>query len=274
MKQRKIRLLIFLIVILIGIIFHLLGSVLWNNELVKSIGIELSAAGFIAILLDQILKDDLLDGIKKELRSPLKELGIGKRSTETYSQEFRAAREQVDIIAIAFKMGSEKYQYDFEGKISSGYCNIRILILDPSSQSARLRACDEPDKTYERLKKDVENSIASFKQLAARFAKEYNQNNVPDGGGPPGTLEVRTHESIPYFGYSRMDGVCLFTPYFFNRYGWDSPVIKVEKDSILFHRLDRHFEDLWTEAGPKFIVNIREGSKYRLALYEFDGLVD
>ena len=99
MKYRKIRLLVFCVVILSGMILHIVST---ESELFRSIGIELSAAGFVAILLEMILRDEFIEVIKKELRSPLKMVGIGHTIAPIYVNHFQSAKERIDIIALTF----------------------------------------------------------------------------------------------------------------------------------------------------------------------------
>lgn len=248
MKEKKIRILIFVIVILVGI--NLYG--LLKSDLLKSIGIQLVGAGFIAIILEIVLYEEFIDVIKKELKSPLKELGIGHDIAPVFIKHFGMARNKIDIIAITFTMGKTGYSKFLVEKICATDCEIRILILDPKSQYLEGVARDEPDRRGERISEKIEETITFFKEFRTNFVKTHGKDFQPKG-----SIRVKTHKSIPYFGYFCTEEVMNITPYFSFGYGKDSPVIEVRKDkSKLFSHYEKHFDILWERHDSISILDI------------------
>lgn len=248
MKEKKIRILIFVIAILVGI--NLYG--LFKSDVLKSIGTQLIAAGFIAIILEIVLHEEFIDVIKKELKSPLKELGIGHDIAPVFINHFGMARKRVDIIAMSFTMGKAGYSKFLVEKICATDCEIRILILDPKSQFLEGVAQDEPDRRGERVKEKIEETITFFKEFRTEFVKTHGKDFQPKG-----SIRVKTHKSIPYFGYFRTEDVMIVTPYFSFGYGKDSPVFEVRKEkSRLFNHYEKHFDILWERHDSNSILDI------------------
>lgn len=240
---------------------YTVSSYLWKLELFKNIGIELSAAGFIAILLELILREEFLDEIKNELRAPLKALDSGRELSLNYIKIFRSASEMVDIIALSFTTGIEQYYKYLDQKICEENCKIRILLLDYNSPAFEARSRDEfkgsPEKlkTYiNKNKKYLNKTIKKFKAFNTEFFKKHGKDFRPGG-----SLRVKTYRGIPYFGYFRVDNHCVVTPYFSFGYGIESPVFEIRNpNSSFFKQFERHFNILWGRDDSKTIIDIGE----------------
>ncbi|MGH9801613.1 MAG: hypothetical protein ACRD82_14715, partial [Blastocatellia bacterium] len=105
LKDRKVRLLIFVVVILVGTVVALVSPYLPGSRIIESLGANTTTAGVVATLIEIILREEFLDEIKRELRSTVRELGIGQLVAQKYVAAFRDAHIRADIIAITFTMG-------------------------------------------------------------------------------------------------------------------------------------------------------------------------
>lgn len=252
LKQRPFRMVIFSLVILTGIILYLLEPRLhWS--ILQSLGTELFTAGFIAMLLEIILRDEFIEVLKKEYKAPLKELEIGIKADSTFVHNFYSARDKIDIMALSCSRGRKNYEKLLVSKIYDDYCNIRILILDPDSEFVEKRARDEPDaNAEERINNETMHSIEFFKNLKSAINAKYKPENPLKG-----SICVKTHKSIPYFGYTRMDDYCFVSFYFAGAYGIHSPVIEFRKHtSQLFDKFEKHFDVLWERKDSRTVVDI------------------
>jgi len=233
MRERKTRLLIFSIVVLSGVIVALYSSRTFQPRIVENLGIGLVTAGFVAMLLELIIRDELLDVIKEQLRSPLREYERGQGIASKFIKSFRNAEKRVDIVAISFTMGLHGYRSYVLDKIMKESCHIRILIISPDSPILEHRAGDEPDRDSKKLRQKIRDTLEECKAIEEEY-----QARAASKGSPRGSFSLKTHYGIPYFGYSRFDDLCFFTPYLAFDYGINSPVISVNsKNCHLFHRL-------------------------------------
>jgi len=249
-KQRKIRILIFCIVILTGVILALAFRA--SSNVIENLGLNLATAGFIALLLEAILRDELLDLVRRQLAATVKELGTGQTIGPLYLSAFRKADERVDIIALTFTLGMNAYRNFVVRKVFNDRCHIRILVLDPESPMLEHRAHDEPDKDVSRIRRKLQDTIAHCNGLKDEYEYRLKQHEAPTG-----SFCLKTYRGIPYFGYSRMDETCYVTLYSGDEYGISSPVVEVsERDSRLFRSLEMHFEALWRREDSKIVVDI------------------
>ncbi|MEK7730118.1 MAG: DUF5919 domain-containing protein [candidate division KSB1 bacterium] len=263
MKDRKVRILVFVIIILSGGMLYLLSSYLWRVEALKSIGLELFAAGFTAILLEIVLQEKVLDEIMSELRAPAKILSSGRKLGRLYLRSFKQAKERIDIIAVSYTIGLDQHHKYFEHKLVHDKCQIRILIMDPTSPMYEPRARDEHGGAGDMLlayinqmRLESDKTIKTVKAFYDEFTKRHGQHFRV-----PGSLRVRMYSGIPYFGYFRVDDHCIITPYFAFGYGIESPVLEIrDSSSALFEFYAKHFEVLWERADMTSIIDIREFS--------------
>lgn len=252
LKERRTRILIFCIVILSGTVIALVSPSLPRSGIIETLGINLAASGVIAILLDLILRDEVLDDIKQELQSSVRELGIGQAVAPEYVRAFREAGEHIDIIAISFTMGAQAYQQLILNKIIDEHCHIRVLIVDPDSKLLDCRARDEPDKNGDRIRQKIKDTWAACEKLQSAY-----RMRVSFADPPKGSFRLKTHQGIPYFGYSRMDDKAFLTPYMVGEYGINLPVIEVrEHNSALFKSLEKHFETLWEREDSRLVFDL------------------
>lgn len=255
MKDRKLRTLIYIIVILSGIIFYLIPSGLqMNPQIFYNIGTSLTTSGIIALIFEISLKNEFIKNIKSELNSNIKIIGIGSELKRYYKNEFEKAKNEIDIIAISLTHGIDCYDEEFLNKIKNNHCRIRILIIDPESDYIEHRALDEPDNQSERIVNKIKLSISYFKLMEKNGKMEFSKEK------PLGSIQVKTHKSIPYFVLSRFDNKCLYTPLLIGRYGNHTPVIEIEdRNSEIFNNLKSHFDNLWAREENNEIINIDYG---------------
>jgi hypothetical protein len=252
-KQRTIRILVFCVVILSGVVLAMVAHNAWKSTVFEGLGINLATAGIIAILLEAILRDEFLDVIKRELSSPIKELGTGETIGPTYVAAFRKATEKVDVIALTFTLSMNAYRDLVLDKVFNDHCHIRILILDPESKLVDHRANDEPDENgADRIRRKLHDTIAACNLIEAEYQDQVILNNSPKG-----TFCLKTHCGIPYFGYSRMDDVCFLTSYSAAGFGISAPVIEIAgRESKLFRSLEMHFETIWRREDSRIVIDI------------------
>lgn len=256
LKHRKIRILVFCIVILGGVVLALLSPRLSTPNLLASLGINLATAGLVAILFEAILRDELLDAVRGMLATTVKELGTGQNFGGSYLSAFRKADERIDIIALTFTLGINSYRDFLIRKLFNDRCHIRVLVLDPNSIMLDYRALDEPDKDPGRIRRKLEDTISACRQLELEFNERLKHHEVPKG-----SFALKTHRSIPYFGYSRMDRVSFVTLYAGDEYGISCPIVEVvEQGSRLFRSLETHFESLWRRDDSRLITDIGNSS--------------
>jgi len=256
-KDRRIRILIFLVLILVGILLHTFSTYFWNSDLLKSIGIELFAAGLIAILLTLVLQDEVFEEIKNELKAPVKIIGQGDELSYFYIRRFKSANERIDIISQAFAIAFDLVHDSLEQKICEDNCKIRILLLSEDSHAFRFRLMDEyqgsPDRIENYLAKSKEylnSSIDKFKKFEDEFIKKRrNKFNFR------GSLRVKQYNRIPYFGYFRIDNQIFVTPYFSFGLAHESPLLEIRNES-LFDLYEKHFEAIWTRHESTSVIDI------------------
>lgn len=250
-KERKIRFLIYIIIILLGCILMVFS---FDNKgidaNVNNLAVSFITSGFVAIIFEIVLKSST-----KESVPDVKLLGLGHELKDYFKNKFLKTNESIDIIAISYTVGLKNYGNALIPKILNTNCRIWILILDPGSEFIKLRADDEPDKNPVRIKKNIEESIAEFKSfetvISTMGVKEIK-----------GSLHVKTYNSIPYFGYTRFDNQCVYTPFLIDRYGNYTSALELrDRNAKLSRDLDAHFRNLWAKADNKDIVNIDQGYK-------------
>jgi len=261
MKERRVRVLIYVIIILSGGLLYLLSSYWWHVEAIKSIGIELFAAGFTAFLLELIFQEKVLEEIISELRAPIKYLGAGRKLARYYQKSFKQAKVRIDIIALSATVFVDQNQKFFEQKIIRDKCNIRVLILDPEAPAFDERGRDEhggdASKLQEylgQMRQETDKTVNSLKAFYESFTKSHDRSFRT-----PGSLRVRKYRGIPYFGYFRVDDHCIVTPYFAFGYGVESPAFEM-RDLDVFEYYAKHFEVLWERSDSASIIDIREFS--------------
>ncbi len=251
-KDRTVRLLVFFSVILAGTVVALASPYAPGSRIVESLGINLATAGVVAVLIEAILRDEFLDEIRRELRSTVREIGIGQVVAPAYVSAFTSAHDRIDILAMTFTMGSKAYVQLVLDKIINEHCHIRVIIIDPESPLLEHRARDEPDHNGERIKQKVADTILSCEQLRAAY-----RSRVSFDDPPKGSFRLKAHRSIPYFAYSRMDAKAFLTPYSAVEYGVNCPVIEIrEPGSALFDRLEKHFETIWERNDSRLLLDL------------------
>jgi hypothetical protein len=262
MKERKIRILIFILIIVSGVLLYTLSTYFWNSELLKSIGIELSAAGFIAILLTLVLQDELFEEIKNELKAPIKIIGKASDLLDFFNKNFESAKGRIDIIALSYTKPFDKDSKFFDKKICKDNCHIRILLLAENSPAFKRRMMDENEGGSDRLESYIDqnreylnSTIKKFEEYEKEFTRRYGER-ISFGG----SLRVKTYSGIPYFGYNRTDDQVLVIPYFAFGYGDESPVEEI-RDKSMIQYYEKHFEILWGRSDSKSVIDI---GKYSL----------
>jgi hypothetical protein len=255
MKDRKLRTLIYLIVILLGVVCYLIPSGLKMDTLIYyNLGISLTTSGIIALIFEIALKNEFIKNIKSEINSNLKTMGVGHDLSSYFKREFITAKKEIDIIAISFTLGINNLDREFLKKILKEHCRIRILIVDPESEFIKYRAFDEPDQSEKRIKDKINETIDYFRSLESKAKYEFIKDY------PLGSIQVKTHKSIPYFGYTRYDEKCSYSPLLIGRYGNFTPVFEIDgSNTEIFNNLKFHFNNLWERQENRTIVNIDYG---------------
>lgn len=180
-------------------------------------------------------------GSQSPARPTLEEIESGIVAGPIFRECFDAAERRIDLLALTCRVPIRTYgESFFLNKLFDSFCEIRILITDPASGMIEARAEDETDKDPAKLRGDTEKTIEFFEKLAKKRKTKYCDRKTH------GAIHVRLSRGIPYFGYTRIDDKCFFTPYLADASGVHSALLKIEDPrSVLFRGLRRHFDILW-----------------------------
>lgn len=249
MKDRKVRILGELIIILTGVVLLLLFE---QNSLIKSVGIGLVTAGIASLLFEGILKEEFINELKKTLSPNVKILGLRQNMDNIYLELFRSARKQIDIMALTSEGMMKTYGKHLENKIMTESCDIRILILNYDSKLWDYRIKEEGGSFSRRILEEISKKVLEFyKGISNSIAKKVSSNEEIKG-----SLAVKLHENIPYSAYFRADEKLIVGFYYSYTTGNRSHAIEVSPNSDLFNSLERHFDAIWNKSKTKELINI------------------
>lgn len=159
----------------------------------------------------------------------------------------------IDIIALTLQTALEHFGSDRFIQWIKDRKHIRILMLSPHSDAARLRGIEE-DSNENFLVDKIILQIKALKSLYHQAEMELNQ------AGATGSLEVRLYDELPYFSYFHTDKAMVMGFYYVHIRGLQSEALLIDEKSSIHAKMCSHFEKIWTRSGdsgaPKMTVCI------------------
>lgn len=144
-----------------------------------------------------------------------------------YATRLQKATDQIDIIG--FGLSDFRRDYIDELGAMSARAQIRILLLDPSSDYASQRDKEEGQT--------VGTISAEITEFVSQYQKRYSTS-------PPVNLRLKFYTSLPLLNVFRIDNETFFGPYLAGKASGNTFTMRVARGSI-FDQLATHFEELW-----------------------------
>jgi hypothetical protein len=230
-----------------------LDQVLWLKDRIPTITLLMIGSISTYLIIERRSYLDSLKTLEQTIfgSNVLQPLGIRQKLDVMYKDYFEQATEKIDIIALTLENAMNSHGKDpFRRTILNETCEIRILILDPESPLWMFRAKDERtnsgQSSPERAKEMIKRTTQFFEEIRDELDLEKCE----------GSLTVRKHNRIPYFAYFRADDKMILGLYYSFTFGAKAHTISVAPDSELFNALERHFDELWSCAESKPVIDI------------------
>jgi hypothetical protein len=215
------------LVISIGVAVTLVGGVVWT-----AVGTSLIATGGAgAVIYVYLARTEAT----REALEMLSSFGLtriyDRRAAQIrseYASRLSVATSNIDIIGFGLK----DFRRDYIAELGalSAKANIRILLIDPATELARLRDGEE-HQSAGTIAREVEEFITQYSQLY--------------GASPPPKLALRLYTCLPSVNIFRIDNDIFWGPYFVGRASGNTATFRVRRGGTLYDQLLQHFEEIW-----------------------------
>jgi hypothetical protein len=159
----------------------------------------------------------------------------------------------IDIIALTLQTALEHFGLDRFIQWIKDRKHIRILMLSPDSDAAKVRGIEE-DSNENFLVDKIILQIKALRSLYIQAEKDLNQVSAA------GSLEVRLYDELPYFSYFHTDKAMVMGLYYVHIRGLQSEALLIDETSSIHAKMCNHFDKIWIKSGesgaPKMTVCI------------------
>ncbi|MEO8378104.1 MAG: hypothetical protein ABI779_00430 [Acidobacteriota bacterium] len=153
------------------------------------------------------------------------------RIKSEYDRRLKAVSEHIDIMGFGLNALREDYGEQFTHWAQRA--RVRILILDPEFPDNATSLADQRDAEEKKPRGATRAEILQFVEHVRAMTS--------------GQLEVRMYRCIPSVNVFRMDDELFWGPYLIGEPSRSSPTFIVQRGGLLFDRMLRQFERIWTD---------------------------
>jgi hypothetical protein len=242
--RTKAILLVNIIVILIGMILVLAGSIQiqWNLREVSDLGISLMASGIVTLFYFAYPKSNVEEKYRQLAAKGLTETYSARDLKDEYLTLLKRAKRNVDVLGLALN----KFRED-NGEIIKEKClegvSVRFLVMDPDSEIFKLRSKEEEDLMGETIK-------APHEKLQ-KYVRETNDLIAAKGKGAK--IQTKYYRSTPATMIFRIDDAMFVGPYLHKRISRNTCTFRLEPGE-LFSQYEEHFEKLWNDTDATRVL--------------------
>jgi len=157
------------------------------------------------------------------------------RIRAVYDQRLAAAERNIDALGFGQRALRQDHAQDFEawGRRTM----VRILLLDPEFISTGALLADQRDAEEGERPGTISGDVNDF-LVSVRPAVERSS----------GRFQVRLYRCLPTVNIFRIDDDLFWGPYLVREQSRNSPTFHVGRGGLLFDRLLRHFEAIWSDS--------------------------
>ena len=228
-------------VFLIGIILVFVSQYILRHFLLTALAISVSAAGFTGTFTSLVgpkFVERIARLVTDLVGAPAIFLQERKCLADLYLRLSRTAKE-MDVISLSMEVILDNYsEEDLVDWILVQGKRLRILVLSPEGDAARIRGREE--------RINLEQKIAGQIERLRRGLYTSLEKKRAAGANCRGSLEVRSYDSCPYFAYFRADRDIIIGLYYSHLVGLQSECLQVhDVDHAVYKKLRAHFNALW-----------------------------
>jgi hypothetical protein len=225
------------IVLLVNLLVVLSGVVLTQISMleIKDVGVSLIASGLVTLFYFAYPKTTVEEEYHKLTKNKLTATYVTRDLKEEYSALLNSASKKIDVLGL----GLNKFRED-NGEIVKQKClqgvQVRFLVIDPESDSFKMRNLEEGDKMGETIRAPQEKLL--------EYVADTNQAVATKAAGKK--IQIKYYKSSPTTMIFRIDDVMFVGPYLHKRVSRNTCTFKLEKGE-LFSQYEDHFEKLWND---------------------------
>lgn len=223
-----------LIIILLGYIFinegiSLISTAQTYSNIYVSIGTSLIATGIVFFL--DLWKRFSISGITSTINNVIVESGINrvykKRDIDRYDDLVNNIKDGLDICGYSLGSFYDSFSEIILNKTQESNIKIRVIFVDPESDSAKLRAIIEG--------KDIE----LFKSRINTFIEFFKENQ---------SIEIRKIDVPLSSMIFRIDNVMFIGPHFYKRQSKSTHTLELSNGHWLFEEYQEEFNKMWKDS--------------------------